>query len=155
MELPDIKSPIRNIAKSFVVNGDFVSLNAFMPLGKATKGRYHFVFFYKDTLDWSDLEVDVASEIIHNGSFTQYLIKSIEGIYIGSLLVVNPRRCLFAPYKLSIKDKDVTSDFNCKGETGTGGILVYNDDSGNSVAIALNTKRNSFLVTVGNETRGE
>lgn len=155
MDLPNIKSPVLKLNSSFGINGDFVSLNTFIPLGASSKGRYHFVFFYKDTLDWRDLAIDVESEIKHNGSFTQYLIKSIEGIHIGSLLAVNPRRCLFAPYRIAIKDKDTTTDFVCKSETGTGGVLVYNDDSGNSVAIALLTKLNSFLVTVGNENRGE
>jgi len=155
MELPNSISPIRNLGKSFAVNGDMVALDTFTALGKATKGRYHIVLFHRDTLDWRDLKVDVESEIAHSGSLTQYLIKSIEGVYIGSLLVVNPRLCLYAPYRVSIKDKDTATEFNCKGEGGTGGVLVYNDDSSNSVAIALSTKRNSFLVTVGNESRGD
>lgn len=155
MDLPEIKSPVRKLDSMFAVRGDDSILNTFIPLGKAPKGRYHFAFFYKDTVDWGQLEIDQDSVIEHNGSFTQYLVKSIEGIHIGSLLVVNPRRCLFAPYKLAIKDKDTTTEFSCMGESGTGGILVYNDTSGNSVAIALTTRKNSFLVSVGPEGSGD
>jgi hypothetical protein len=144
-------SPIQQVHFSLKESG--LELDTFEVLGSAPGGKLHVGFFHKDTVSWSDLEVDLNSKIKHNGFLSQYLIRSIEDTYIGSLLVLNPGCCNVTPYKVTCFNENPTSNFTCTSAGGSGGVLVYNDILGNSVVIAAKTKLNSFLVEVGSKTR--
>ena len=133
----------------FSLNRDLITFNTFITLGAASSGRTHVALFYKDTLDWETLHVDVESFYEYSPEIVHRYIKSIEGYVIGSLFDVNNRHSDVTPLRISVIDRgDEHQDFSSPNENGHAGVIVYSNSEGSFLVIPTTSPESSLTVQV-------
>lgn len=138
-------SPITNVSKPFSLDSSQLSTGVFIDLGLAKKGRHHVAFFFNKAIDGTDLHIVEDSKMEYSSEFVQYLIKSPNGLSLGSLFEVNTRKLYFKPDRITLIDSDVTEMVEpCRGNFG--GVLVFTDSENSFLAIPENPPINKFMV---------
>lgn len=104
--LPNIESPVPELTGTF----QFVyALNIFYPLGKATKGRYHVVIFFKSPLG-STVYITNSNPFTYTSYCQEFMLTDKGGLVIGVLFAFDESRAHLSPYKLYVGNTDVSKD---------------------------------------------
>lgn len=143
--LPELESPLQGLDKPFSVDSDSVIENIFIPLGHASKGRYHFMIITDTTLDYDELVALKDTEKRYSSDCIQYLIQSVEEKIIGSLFIVNARKLNFNHNYCSIIDSDIEQDFEMSEESLTG-ACVFGDKEDTFLIIPETPNTNPYTV---------
>lgn len=121
-------------------------LNCFYEL-EAPKGRRRFILLSKVSVNPRDLTIDKDVPVGHSSEFLQYYVMGVEQTVLGSVLDIRAKFCTVNSVSVSYNPPSDEGPFVCPTESSSGGLLVYQNNHGQFLAISAKSCSNRLLVT--------